>query len=184
MIVFRVLCGEWIESMWNCIQVAGPTCVPYFLASVLVANLVILNLFLALLLSSFADMGGDEEKSEEPDKMAIAVDRFRRFFRWIFNAPKTIVKSLRSTRVADSSVHQNGHAIANGNGYLNHKIQENGKVELMNDFQMKIGQDMDLDIPGKSFNLFISYYEICLFQFYEIYIYSIPWNLFIPYHEI
>ena len=23
MIVFRVLCGEWIESMWDCIQVSG-----------------------------------------------------------------------------------------------------------------------------------------------------------------
>lgn len=54
MIVFRVLCGEWIESMWDCILVAGPTCIPYFLATVLIANLVILNLFLALLLSSFA----------------------------------------------------------------------------------------------------------------------------------
>ena len=40
MIVFRVLCGEWIESMWDCIYVAGPTCIPYFLATVLVANLV------------------------------------------------------------------------------------------------------------------------------------------------
>ena len=58
MIVFRVLCGEWIESMWDCIYVAGPACVPYFLATVLVGNLVILNLFLALLLSSFSDMGG------------------------------------------------------------------------------------------------------------------------------
>ena len=58
MIVFRVLCGEWIESMWDCIYVAGPACVPYFLATVLVGNLVILNLFLALLLNSFSDMGG------------------------------------------------------------------------------------------------------------------------------
>ena len=58
MIVFRVLCGEWIESMWDCMYVAGATCVPYFLATVLVGNLVILNLFLALLLSSFSDMGG------------------------------------------------------------------------------------------------------------------------------
>jgi len=57
MIVFRVLCGEWIESMWDCIYVSGPPCVPYFLATVLVGNLVILNLFLALLLSSFSDMG-------------------------------------------------------------------------------------------------------------------------------
>ena len=60
MIVFRVLCGEWIESMWDCIYVAGPACVPYFLATVLVGNLVILNLFLALLLSSFSDMGGKQ----------------------------------------------------------------------------------------------------------------------------
>ena len=59
MIVFRVLCGEWIESMWDCMYVAGPACVPYFLATVLVGNLVILNLFLALLLSSFSDMGGE-----------------------------------------------------------------------------------------------------------------------------
>ena len=58
MIVFRVLCGEWIESMWDCMYVAGGACIPYFLATVLVGNLVILNLFLALLLSSFSDMGG------------------------------------------------------------------------------------------------------------------------------
>ncbi len=62
MIVFRVLCGEWIESMWDCMYVAGPTCVPYFLAVVLVAYLVILNLFLALLLSSFSGMGGESDR--------------------------------------------------------------------------------------------------------------------------
>ena len=60
MIVFRVLCGEWIESMWDCIFVSGKACIPYFMATVLVGNLVILNLFLALLLSSFSDMGGGE----------------------------------------------------------------------------------------------------------------------------
>ena len=60
MIVFRVLCGEWIESMWDCLFVTqGPLCVPYFLVVVLVAGLVILNLFLALLLSSFSEMGGE-----------------------------------------------------------------------------------------------------------------------------
>ena len=44
--------------MWDCLYVASPICVPYFLIVVLVAGLVILNLFLALLLSSFSDMGG------------------------------------------------------------------------------------------------------------------------------
>ena len=45
--------------MWDCLFVTqGPLCVPYFLVVVLVAGLVILNLFLALLLSSFSEMGG------------------------------------------------------------------------------------------------------------------------------
>ena len=57
LIVYRVLCGEWIESMWDCLYVAGSMCVPYFLIVTLVAGLVCLNLFLALLLSSFSDMG-------------------------------------------------------------------------------------------------------------------------------
>ena len=56
MIVFRVLCGEWIESMWDCwyITEKGYMCIPYFLAVVLIAYLVILNLFVALLLSNFS----------------------------------------------------------------------------------------------------------------------------------
>ncbi len=45
--------------MWDCMYVAGPTCVPFFMATVLIANLVMLNLFLALLLSSFSDMNTD-----------------------------------------------------------------------------------------------------------------------------
>ena len=63
MIVFRVLCGEWIESMWDCMFVSGPACIPYFMATVLIGNLVILNLFLAVLLTSFAGMGegGDDD---------------------------------------------------------------------------------------------------------------------------
>ena len=62
MIVFRVLCGEWIESMWDCMFLNGAIRLPYFMATVLIANLVILNLFLALLLASFSDMGGSKLK--------------------------------------------------------------------------------------------------------------------------
>ena len=76
------------------VKFSGPACVPYFFASVLVANLVILNLFLALLLSSFADMGGDPEEDSEPDKMKIAFDRIGRFIKYIKNAPKNLFKKL------------------------------------------------------------------------------------------
>lgn len=41
MIVFRVLCGEWIESMWDCMLVGDSTCIPFFLATVVIGNLVV-----------------------------------------------------------------------------------------------------------------------------------------------
>lgn len=41
MIVFRVLCGEWIQSMWNCMRVAGWICVPFFLLTYVIGNLVV-----------------------------------------------------------------------------------------------------------------------------------------------
>ncbi len=68
MIVFRVLCGEWIETMWDCMYVAGPTCVPFFMSTVLIANLVMLNLFLALLLSSFSEMDSSGSKKHLKNK--------------------------------------------------------------------------------------------------------------------
>ena len=88
MIVFRVLCGEWIESMWDCMFLNGIMCVPYFMATVLIGYLVILNLFLALLLASFTDMGGGGDDDDEPDKMAIAIGRIKKGISWIKNAIK------------------------------------------------------------------------------------------------
>ena len=41
LIVFRVLCGEWIESMWDCLKVAGWPCVPFFLLTMIIGNLVV-----------------------------------------------------------------------------------------------------------------------------------------------
>ena len=41
MIVFRVLCGEWIESMWGCIFACGYVCVPFFLLTMIIGNLVV-----------------------------------------------------------------------------------------------------------------------------------------------
>lgn len=41
MIVFRVLCGEWIESMWDCIHCTNFICVPFFLLTMIIGNLVV-----------------------------------------------------------------------------------------------------------------------------------------------
>lgn len=42
LIVFRVLCGEWIESMWDCMEVAGqPLCILVFMLVMVIGNLVV-----------------------------------------------------------------------------------------------------------------------------------------------
>ena len=108
MIVFRVLCGEWIESMWDCIHCSSLVCVPFFLLTMIIGNLVVLNLFLvvlslnlvvlnlflvvlnlnlvvlnlflALLLSSFgAESLQTTHDDAEPNKLQEAVDRIAKF---------------------------------------------------------------------------------------------------------
>ena len=85
MIVFRVLCGEWIESMYDCMLVAGTPCVPFFLATVVIGNLVVLNLFLALVLSSFgaSNLSAPSTDSADTKKLQEAFDRFSRAHKWV-----------------------------------------------------------------------------------------------------
>ncbi|KAJ7345683.1 hypothetical protein JRQ81_001633, partial [Phrynocephalus forsythii] len=79
LIVFRVLCGEWIETMWDCMEVAGqPMCLIVFMLVMVIGNLVVLNLFLALLLSSFSsDSLAAPEQETEANNLQIAVARIR-----------------------------------------------------------------------------------------------------------
>ncbi|XP_078385895.1 sodium channel protein type 4 subunit alpha-like [Cetorhinus maximus] len=78
LIVFRILCGEWIETMWDCMEVAGqPMCLVVFMMVMVIGNLVVLNLFLALLLSSFsADNLSASDDDTEMNNLQIALNRF------------------------------------------------------------------------------------------------------------
>ncbi|XP_055365944.1 sodium channel protein type 4 subunit alpha B-like [Betta splendens] len=53
LVAVRILCGEWIETLWDCMEVSGQaTCQIFYLMVMLIGNLLVLNLFLGLLLSS------------------------------------------------------------------------------------------------------------------------------------
>uniref|UniRef100_A0A674F586 Sodium channel protein n=1 Tax=Salmo trutta TaxID=8032 RepID=A0A674F586_SALTR len=77
LIVFRVLCGEWIETMWDCMEVAGQSmCLIVFMMVMVIGNLVVLNLFLALLLSSFsADNLAATDDDSEMNNLTVAIGR-------------------------------------------------------------------------------------------------------------
>ena len=41
MIVFRILCGEWIETMWDCCKIHGFKCVPFFICAKIIGGFVV-----------------------------------------------------------------------------------------------------------------------------------------------
>ncbi|KAF3824418.1 hypothetical protein GH733_008703, partial [Mirounga leonina] len=86
LIVFRVLCGEWIETMWDCMEVAGQTmCLIVFMLVMVIGNLV-LNLFLALLLSSFSsDNLAATDDDNEMNNLQIAVGRMQKGIDYVKN---------------------------------------------------------------------------------------------------
>ncbi|XP_075951383.1 sodium channel, voltage gated, type VIII, alpha subunit a isoform X6 [Anarhichas minor] len=96
LIVFRVLCGEWIETMWDCMEVAGQgMCLLVFMLVMVIGNLVVLNLFLALLLSSFsADNLAATDDDGEPNNLQISVKRFKIGIAWIKVKMRILMASL------------------------------------------------------------------------------------------
>ncbi|XP_041936586.1 sodium channel, voltage-gated, type I like, alpha b isoform X2 [Alosa sapidissima] len=96
LIVFRVLCGEWIETMWDCMEVAGQTmCIIVFMLVMVIGNLVVLNLFLALLLSSFsADNLAATDDDSEMNNLQIAMGRIHNGIAFIKAAMRQFLQSL------------------------------------------------------------------------------------------
>uniref|UniRef100_A0A7N4PJ42 Sodium channel protein n=1 Tax=Sarcophilus harrisii TaxID=9305 RepID=A0A7N4PJ42_SARHA len=85
LIIFRILCGEWIETMWACMEVSGQSlCLLVFLLVMVIGNLVVLNLFLALLLSSFsADNLTAPDEDGEMNNLQLALARIQRGLRFV-----------------------------------------------------------------------------------------------------
>ncbi|XP_070790935.1 sodium channel protein type 8 subunit alpha isoform X4 [Pituophis catenifer annectens] len=103
LIVFRVLCGEWIETMWDCMEVAGQAmCLIVFMMVMVIGNLVVLNLFLALLLSSFsADNLAASDDDGEMNNLQISVIRIKKGIAWTKIKVHEFVQTHFKQREAD-----------------------------------------------------------------------------------
>ncbi|XP_057675968.1 sodium channel protein type 2 subunit alpha-like isoform X1 [Corythoichthys intestinalis] len=133
LIVFRVLCGEWIETMWDCMEVAGPTmCLIVFMMVMVIGNLVVLNLFLALLLSSFsADNLAATDDDSEMNNLQIAVGRIQRGIAFLKSSVRQFLQSLFFGGTGKgSSMHEESkpleelHSNGKGNFITNHTTVE------------------------------------------------------------
>uniref|UniRef100_A0A8C3VCK8 Sodium channel protein n=1 Tax=Catharus ustulatus TaxID=91951 RepID=A0A8C3VCK8_CATUS len=105
LIVFRVLCGEWIETMWDCMEVAGQTmCLTVFMMVMVIGNLVVLNLFLALLLSSFSsDNLAATDDDNEMNNLQIAVARIQKGIDYVKRKMREFIQKafVRKQKVLD-----------------------------------------------------------------------------------
>nr|CAD7424705.1 unnamed protein product [Timema monikensis] len=157
MIVFRVLCGEWIESMWDCMWVGDWSCIPFFLATVVIGNLVVLNLFLALLLSNFGSSNLSAPTADnETNKIAEAFDRFGRANAWVKRNLLHLAKLLRSkltNQISDQTPEAHGRdtdldlttdeILADGLGFRDKKSPKD-----QNQLEVAIGDGMEFTIHG------------------------------------
>uniref|UniRef100_A0ACB8G149 Sodium channel protein type 2 subunit alpha n=1 Tax=Sphaerodactylus townsendi TaxID=933632 RepID=A0ACB8G149_9SAUR len=89
-----VLCGEWIETMWDCMEVAGQAmCLIVFMLVMVIGNLVVLNLFLALLLSSFSsDNLAATDDDNEMNNLQVAVGRIQKGIAYVKKKLREIVQ--------------------------------------------------------------------------------------------
>ncbi|XP_044597543.1 sodium channel protein para isoform X4 [Cotesia glomerata] len=171
MIVFRVLCGEWIESMWDCMLVGDVSCIPFFLATVVIGNLVVLNLFLALLLSNFGSSNLSAPSADnDTNKIAEAIDRIARFINWIKRSCSNLVKMLRAKLTNQISDQAPGEGPSNSwkeeimcncadgidrdgdrdlaDGELDGYRDKKSAKEFNNQLEVAIGEGMEFTIHG------------------------------------
>ncbi|XP_067825161.1 sodium channel protein type 4 subunit alpha-like isoform X1 [Heptranchias perlo] len=129
LIVFRILCGEWIETMWHCMEVAGkPMCLVVFMMVMVIGNLVVLNLFLALLLSSFsADNLSASDDDNEMNNLQIALNRITRAIDFMKNF---ILNIFRRNKVVQEEKQLDDLCPSKTGGLdFNHTDPETGKEQ-------------------------------------------------------
>ncbi|KAL0119390.1 hypothetical protein PUN28_007715 [Cardiocondyla obscurior] len=153
MIVFRVLCGEWIESMWDCMLVGDVSCIPFFLATVVIGNLVVLNLFLALLLSNFGSSNLSAPTADnDTNKIAEAIDRIARFIKWIKRNIFAFAKLMRAkltNQISDQApdgIDRDGD-LDLADGELD-AYRDKKSVKELNQLEVAIGDGMEFTIHG------------------------------------
>uniref|UniRef100_H2ZHJ8 Sodium channel protein n=1 Tax=Ciona savignyi TaxID=51511 RepID=H2ZHJ8_CIOSA len=126
LLVWRVMCGEWIEPLYDCMYITDNDglCIPLFLSITFIANFMILNLFTAILLEAFtvddlskAKANGEKKSEKWASWLSIykcldCVKRFR-------NDPQNIDDSLSLTSLLNLNFCK-----AKGNGKNKKKNEE------------------------------------------------------------
>nr|XP_003405861.2 sodium channel protein type 7 subunit alpha [Loxodonta africana] len=109
--VFRILCGEWIETLWDCLEVASRvTCIPFYMMVILIGNLLIFYLFLALVSSFSSYKSATIEENNEAKNLRLAMARIKKGINSMLlktlckkqNAPKETMENVNDMHVKET----------------------------------------------------------------------------------
>ncbi|KAG8178516.1 hypothetical protein JTE90_005408 [Oedothorax gibbosus] len=98
--VFKIFAGEWIEDLWDCMLKSknSPFCPVVFVGFYLIGNFVILNLFAALLLTSFDDISLQLADQED----GFLKKMFRRLKKFFVSSCCRKMRNTNNTEITES----------------------------------------------------------------------------------
>lgn len=141
MMIFRVLCGEWIEPLYDSMRATSPVSFLFFLTALVIGNFLVLNLFLALLLNAFAreSLKDDANKKGEskPSRFFQGVQRLSRVLRLnsVIQRKAQVKPSLGSQALSEDGPKPEGNSesgdVLNGTPALMNAVtafQKKGKL--------------------------------------------------------
>ncbi|XP_044525752.1 sodium channel protein type 9 subunit alpha-like [Gracilinanus agilis] len=84
LIVFRALYGEWIETMWDCMEMAGqPMCIILYMGIIVIGNLLVLILFVALVSSFISENSAMSDAKADSQNLHLAIGRIKRGIHYV-----------------------------------------------------------------------------------------------------
>nr|XP_036851965.1 sodium channel protein type 7 subunit alpha isoform X1 [Manis javanica]XP_036851966.1 sodium channel protein type 7 subunit alpha isoform X1 [Manis javanica] len=133
--IFRILCGEWIETLWDCFKVAGEfSCISFYMMVILIGNLLILYLFVALV-SSFSSFGTTTpEENDEAKNLQRAVARIKKGTSYVLSrilckkqsAPKETLDKVNDVHVKENISDQTLSELSNTQDRFSDKEKSHG----------------------------------------------------------
>ncbi|XP_071072433.1 sodium channel protein type 7 subunit alpha [Dasypus novemcinctus] len=133
--VFRILCGEWIETLWDCLEVADRfTCIPFYLMVILIGNLLIFYLFLALVSSFSSYEAAATEEHDEAKNLQLAITRIKKGINYVFfktlckkrNIPKETKENVNDMYVKENISDHTLSELSNTQDFLHDKEKFSG----------------------------------------------------------
>nr|XP_019582910.1 PREDICTED: sodium channel protein type 7 subunit alpha isoform X2 [Rhinolophus sinicus] len=136
--VFRILCGEWIETLWDCFNVAGQFhCFPFYMMVILIGNLLILYLFLALVSSFSSYTAATTEENDEAKNLQHAMARIKNGINCVLskvlrkkqNVPKEPMDNVNDTYVKENISDHTLSELSNTQDFLKDKEKSSSTVK-------------------------------------------------------